>query len=242
MKYEDLPLICQMMLEYREEEYDEEEHAPSMEDLPKWLTDEELDNNMSTTYDMDGKVTRSFVLCRSLGLKLGLFPVGTTKQDQCEALEQELFYLMNRMTWMINKVCYVPNEDIETFDEIYARTRFGRRCNLKLPNVNSLIHDEFALGKKPVYADFIAYACIHDMRAFVPRCFKGINNKPVNQLAKNMEQLPQLAGWFEQQDASEAYIRPPIPSIHLSGHDRLLSDLTMRPVATVYHVHDELQM
>ena len=42
MKYEELPRACHMMLEYAGVEYLEEQHSPSMKEMPSWLTDEEL--------------------------------------------------------------------------------------------------------------------------------------------------------------------------------------------------------
>ena len=122
------------------------------------------------------------------------------------------------MTWMINKVCYDPEREV-SFDENYAKNRFSRRMRLNLPKLNIMIATEsdppsdLITGPTPVYADFLAYACLHDLKDFVPRCFAGINNKPVTMFFRHMEEMESLKGWFENEGKEGEYIRPPRPSI-----------------------------
>ena len=119
---------------------------------------------------------------------------------------------------MINKVCYDPEKEV-SFDENYAKNRFSRRMRLNLPKLNLLIATEtdpasdLITGPNPVYADFLAYACLHDLKEFVPRCFAGINNKPVTLFFRHVEEIAKLKEWFETDGKEGEYIRPPRPSI-----------------------------
>ena len=68
-------------------------------------------------------------------------------------------------------------------------------------------------GSVPTYADFLAYACLHDLKEFVPQCFTGINNKPITLFFRHIEGLTELKKWFENVGKEGEYIRPPRPSI-----------------------------
>ena len=119
---------------------------------------------------------------------------------------------------MINKVCYDPESEV-SFDPNYAQNRYSRRLRLELPKINKMIAVEttppgdLLTGPTPCYADFLAYACLYDLKKFVPRCFSGINNKPVTMFFRAMENLPELKEWFEGEGAEGEYIRPPHPSV-----------------------------
>ena len=218
--YERLPKIARMMLKYCGVEYDPELHSPSMhaDDTPHWLTDEAQDVQNVHVYDLDGKITENFILMRSLGWILNMIPKTYEGAIRCEELETKLFYLMNRMTWMINKVCYDPEKEV-SYDDNYAKNRYSRRLRLELPKVNAMIAVECSppgdllCGPAPCYADFLAYACLYDLKQFVPRCFHGINNKPCTMFFRAMETLPELKEWFEGEGAEGEYIRPPRPSV-----------------------------
>ena len=222
IQYEDLPKVAKMMVQYAGVQYDPEIHSPSMEEdsTPHWLTDEQQDHKFVHIYDLDGKVTRDFILCRSLGWILNLMPNTHDDLKRCEEIETELFFLLNRMTWMINKVCYDPEREI-SYDENYAKNRFSRRMRLNLPHLNILIAtqtdppSDLITGPTPVYADFLAYACLSDLKEFVPRCFAGINNKPITLFFRHMEEMPALKEWFETDGKEGEYIRPPQPSIKI---------------------------
>jgi len=218
--YEKLPKVAKMMLKYCGIEYDPEVHSPSMDmdDTPHWLTDEAQDHTMVHIYDLDGSITQNFILMRSLGWICNMIPKTYAGAMRCEELETLLFYLMNRMTWMINKVCYDPENEV-SFDLTYAQNRYSRRLRLELPKINAMLaHEttppgEMLTGPTPCYADFLAYACLYDLKQFVPRCFAGINNKPVTMFFRAMEDLPELKEWFEGEGKEGAYVRPPHPSV-----------------------------
>ena len=218
--YDRLPKAAKMMLKYCGVDYNPDIHSPSTDkhDTPHWLTDEAQDRTMVHIYDLDGKVTENFILMRSLGMITNMIPEDPEDVRRCEELETEMFYLMNRMTWMINKVCYDP-ENVVSFDLNYAQNRYSRRLLRELPKVNAMIMSErkragdLICGPNPCYADFLTYACLYDLKQFVPRCFAGINNKPVTLFFRAMESLPELKEWFEGEGAEGEYIRPPKPSV-----------------------------
>lgn len=126
------------------------------------------------------------------------------------------------MTWMINKVCYDPENDV-SYDAIYAENRFSRRMRLNLPKINLMIAGEgtpsgeegapLITGTTPVYADFLVYACLYDLRNFVPKCFHGANNRSIFMFFRHFDGLPELKEWFEGEGKEGEYIRPAKPSI-----------------------------
>ena len=91
--------------------------------------------------------------------------------------------------------------------------RFVPRCSSRLPNLTAFMDGPFTLGNEPCYVDFLLYACLHDLKAFVPKCFEGNGNPKIAFFLKRFESLPELKSWFADVDTKE-YIRPSYPNIH----------------------------
>ena len=65
-----------------------------------------------------------------------------------------------------------------------------------------------------VYTDFLLYACLHDLKVFVPKCFDDAKYPKIAAFLSRFESHPDLASWFSGVDPKEAYIRPPYPNVH----------------------------
>ena len=76
--------------------------------------------------------------------------------------------------YLINKICYAPNspDGACDFDPEYARSRFLGKYNQFATKLEELLEGPFIMGDTlPIYADFLLYACLFDIKNFLPNAF-----------------------------------------------------------------------
>ena len=94
-----------------------------MESCPEWL--KVKDNSSKNWMDLDNKMTETVALARAIGHKYFLIPDDPTMQERAEQVEKLCFGIMNTMVYIINKICFAPNNtksDGNDFDPQYARS------------------------------------------------------------------------------------------------------------------------
>ena len=142
-----------------------------MEHCPEWL--KEKDDSTKNWMDLDNKMTETIALVRAVANKYFLMPEDATMMERSEKVEKLCFGIMNTMVYLINKICYAPNSpEGKDFDPEYARSRFIVKYNQFAIKLEELIEGPFIMGDTlPIHADYLLYACLNDMKNFVPNAF-----------------------------------------------------------------------
>ena len=199
-----------------------------MDHCPEWLNVK--DDNTKNWMDLDNKMTENVALCRAIAAKYFLMPDDPDQFKKCEEVEKILFSIMNTMCYLINKICFAPNNPVgNDFDPEYARSRFLSKFEQRLPALQELIVGPFIMGDSlPVYADYLLYACLYDLRAFVPQVFGTGKYQKIDEFMDKFWAYPSpVRRWFKSNDSKVGeYIRPPVPNIfELLPEDLLQGDL-----------------
>ena len=202
--------------------------ASYMEHCPDWLGSK--DDQNKNWMDLDNKMTSNVALCRAIGRKYFLMPDDPDQFKKCEEVEKVLFSIMNTMCYLINKICFAPNNpDGNDFDPEYARSRFMTKFGQKMPALEELISGPFIMGDSlPVYADYLLYACLYDLKTFVPQGFGAGKYPKIDEFMEKFRSYPSpMRRWFKSNDSKTGeYIRPPVPSIfELLPEEQLQGDI-----------------
>lgn len=215
--------VCRMMLTSRMIVSEEQQKlvcegdlANYMEECPSWL--KQKDDTSKNWMDLDNKMTETIALVRAIATKYFLFPDDPAMMDRARQVEELCFGIMNTMVYLINKICYAPNCPGGTaeFDPEYARSRFLVKYGQFAARVEGLVGGPFVMGDTlPIHADYLLYACLADMKNFVPQAF-GADKYP--KIADFMDKFwayrSPIRRWFKSNDSKVGeYIRPSVPHI-----------------------------
>ena len=185
--------------------------------VPDWL--KVKDNSSKNWMDLDNKMTETIALVHAIGHKYFLNPDDPVMVERAEKVEKLLFSIMNSMVYLINKICFAPNNtspDGTDFDPEYARTRFMIKFNQFTGKVEEFIEGPFINGDlQPCHVDYLLYACLADMKNFVPQGFgTGKTPKIDDFMEKFWTYKSPIRRWFKSNDSKQGeYIRPPVPHI-----------------------------
>ena len=188
-----------------------------MESCPEWL--KVKDNSSKNWMDLDNKMTETVALARAIGHKYFLIPDDPTMQERAEQVEKLCFGIMNTMVYIINKICFAPNNtksDCNDFDPQYARSRFQVKYYQFATKLEELLGGPFIMGDSlPIYADYLLFASLTDMKNFVPQAFEGDKHSKVSEFMEKFEAYKSpIRRWFKSNDSKAGeYIRPSVPHI-----------------------------
>jgi len=184
-----------------------------MDHCPEWCKTK--DDTSKNWMDLDNKMTESIAVARAIGHEWFLIPDDDAMKVKCDEMEKVLFSIMNTMVYIINKICFAPNStECETFDAAYARSRFLTKFEPAGKAIEDLLEGPFIMGDTlPVYADYLLYACLYDIKIFCPGAFDK-SAKMTDFMEKFHSYPSPIRRWFKSNESKEGeYIRPPTPHI-----------------------------
>ena len=182
---------------------------------PDWLLVK--DNSSKNWMDLDNKMTETVALVRAIGHKYFLIPEDPAMMERAESVEKLCCSIMNTMVYLINKICFAPNNtspDGTDFDPEYARSRFLIKYNQFAPKLEEVLEGPFIMGDAlPIHADYLLYACLSDIKNFVPQAIQE-GTKISDFMDKFWSYKSPIRRWFKSNDSKQGeYIRPPVPHI-----------------------------
>ena len=189
-----------------------------MVSCPDWL--KVKDNSSKNWMDLDNKMTETIALVRAIGHKYFLIPDDLAMGERADKVEKLCFGIMNTMVYLINKICFAPNNtnpEGSDFDPEYARARFLKKFQQFAAMLDELLPEgPFIMGNTlPIHADYLLYACLVDIKNFIPQEFEGDKYPKITEfMEKFWAYKSPIRRWFKSSDSKEGeYIRPPVPHI-----------------------------
>ena len=185
-----------------------------MDHCPWWL--QARDNTTNNWMDLDQKMTETIALVRAIGVKYFLIPDDAAMVERAEEVEKALFSIMNTMVYLINKICFAPNNPEQQFDPVYAKSRFARKFASFAKKLDPLLEGPFIMGDTlPIHADYLLYACLYDLQNFLPEPFESNEYPKIKDfMEKFYTYRSPIRRWFQSEDSKKGeYIRPPVPHI-----------------------------
>ena len=214
--------VCRMMLTSRmvvtadqQKTVCEGDLANYMDACPAWLN--EKDDTSKNWMDLDNKMTETIALVHAIANKYFLRPDDPAMAERATNVEKLCFGIMNTMVYLINKICYAPNSPSGSdFDPEYARTRFLVKYNQFAAKLEELLEGPFIMGDTlPIYADYLLYASLVDMKNFVPNAFGPDKHAKIDDFMDKFHTYRSpIRRWFKSNDSKAGeYIRPSVPHI-----------------------------
>ena len=188
-----------------------------MVNCPDWL--KVKDNSSKNWMDLDNKMTETIALVHTIGHKFFLLPDDPAMIERAEKVEKLCFGIMNTMVYLINKICFAPNNtsaDGTDFDPEYARNRFLIKFNQFTPKIEELLAGPFIMGDTlPIHADYLLFACLADIKNFVPQAFADGKIPKIAEFMDKFSSYPSpIRRWFRSNESKQGeYIRPCVPHI-----------------------------
>ena len=185
-----------------------------MDHCPEWL--HPRDDTTNNWMDLDCKMTETIALVRAIGVKYFLIPDDPAMVDRAEKVEKVLFSIMNTMVYLINKICFAPNNPEKEFDPVYAQSRFAKKFVSFAKKLDPLLEGPFIMGDTlPIHADYLLYACLCDLKEFLPEPFEKNEYPKINDfMEKFYTYRSPIRRWFQSDESKKGeYIRPAKPHI-----------------------------
>lgn len=191
--------------------------ANYMDYCPDWV--KSRDDTTKNWMDIDNKMTENIALAHCIGSQYFLMPDDPAMGELAEKVEKLLYGIMNTMCYLINKICFAPNNTLPggtDFDPEYAQQRFMKKYKNFAFKLEEILEGPFIMGDTlPIYADYLLYACLCDMKVFVPQYFSDGQFPKITKFMDHfLNYRSPIRRWFKSNASKEGeYVRAPVPSI-----------------------------